>query len=138
MSNSLNKTNEPDDECVVNLNFDKSPDSDDVFNKLKSIRLNNIDRIVIANLNINYISSKFEQLKYIIKGNIDILVITETKTDESHQGFHIDGFNKPFRVDRNAHGGGVMIFVRDDIPCKQLKRHTFPGDIEGIFVEINL
>ena len=138
MSNSLNKENEPDDECAVNLNFDKSPDSDDVFNKLKSIRLNNIDRIVIANLNINSISNKFEQLKYIIKGNIDILVITETKTDESHQGFYIDGFNKPFRMDRNAHGGGVMIFVRDDIPCKQLKRHTFPGDIEGIFVEINL
>ena len=31
-----------------------------------------------------------------------------------------------------------MIFVRDDIPCKQLTKHTFPGDIEGIFVEINL
>ena len=41
-------------------------------------------------------------------------------------------------MDRNSHGGGVMIFVRDDIPCKQLKRHTIPGDIEGIFVEINL
>ena len=118
MSNSLNPENEPDDECVVNVNFDKSPDSNDVFNKLRNIRLNNIDRIIIANLNINAISSKFEQLKYIIKENVDILVITETKTDESHQGFHIDGYSKPFRADRNAHGGEVMIFVREDIPCK--------------------
>ena len=97
MSCSLN--NEVERECVVNLDFDKSPDFDDVFNNLKDIRLNNIDRIIIANLNINSISNKFEQLKYIINGNVDILVVTETKIDDSHQGFYIDGFNKPFRVD---------------------------------------
>jgi len=106
VSYPLNKKSVPDGECVVNLDFDKSPDYDDVFNHLKAIRLNNIDRIIIANLNINSISTKFEQLKYIVNGNVDILVITETKTDESHQGFHIDGFNKPFRLDRNSHGGG--------------------------------
>ena len=35
------------------------------------------------------------------------------------------------------YGGGVIVFIRSDIPCKELK---FPGNevIEGIFFEINL
>ena len=41
-------------------------------------------------------------------------------------------------MDRNRHGGGILIYVREDIPSKQLKRHNFPSDIEGIFVELNL
>ena len=35
--------------------------------------------------------------------------------------FSIDGFPRPFRRDRNKNGGGVMIFVRDDIPAKEIK-----------------
>ena len=34
--------------------------------------------------------------------------------------------------------GGVLIYVRDDIPSKQVTKHKLPGDIEGVFVEINL
>ena len=34
--------------------------------------------------------------------------------------------------------GGVLIYVRSDIPCKQLNNHEFSEGIEGIFVEINL
>ncbi len=136
MSNTLNEPNGTE-ECVVNLNFNNSADPNNVFENLREIRLNNVGRIIIANLNINSISNKIDQLKYIIQDNIDILVITETKVDESHQGLHIDGF-KHFRADRNARGGGVIMYVREDIPCKQLTKHTFPGDIEGIFVEVNL
>ena len=136
MSNTLNEPNGTE-ECVVNLNFNNSADPNNVFENLRGIRLNNVGRIIIANLNINSISNKIDQLKYIIQDNIDILVITETRDDESHQGLRIDGF-KHFRADRNACDGGVIMYVREDIPCKQLTKHTFPGDIEGIFVEVNL
>ena len=30
------------------------------------------------------------------------------------------GFSLPYRLDRNCNGGGVMIFVREDIPSKLL------------------
>ena len=30
-----------------------------------------------------------------------------------------------------------MIYVREDIPNKELTRHTFKDNIEGIFVELN-
>ena len=43
----------------------------------------------------------------------------------------------PYRLDRNRNGGGVIIYVRDDIPSKVLIKHFFPNNIEGIFVETN-
>ena len=73
-------------------------------------------------------------------GNIDILILVETKIDSTftNSQFLIDGYTQPYRADRNRHGGGILIYVREDIPSKKLSKHTFPNDIEGIFVEINL
>ena len=102
--------------------------------------MKNINRLVIGNLNINSISKFFYQLKTIIQGHIDILIIVETKLDATFpiNQFLLDGFSKPFRLDRNRNGGGILIYVREDIPTKQLFKHNFPSDIEAIFVEINL
>ena len=95
--------------------------------------------MIIGTLNINSISSKFDDLKVLISGIFDILIITETKLDETYpiSQFHIDGYSMPYRLDRNRNGGGVIIYVREDIPSKILRKHFFPNDIEGIFVEIN-
>ena len=94
----------------------------------------------MGHLNINSLAGKLDQLKLLIRKNIDVLVITETKTNSSFPKaqFKIKGFSMPFRLDRNSFGGGVLIYVREDIPCKQLTKHKLPGDIEGIFIEINL
>ena len=43
---------------------------------------------------------------------------------------------KPFRLDRNTHGGVVIAFIREDILCKRL--HTTNSNIEAISFEINL
>ena len=32
--------------------------------------------------------------------------------------FLIKGFCEPFRIDRNIHGGGILFYVREDIPVK--------------------
>ena len=50
---------------------------------LENLKLKNNHRLVIGNLNTNSISDKFDNLKLIILGKIDILVITETKTDST-------------------------------------------------------
>ena len=75
-----------------------------------------------------------------VEGNIDILVVGETKLDDTFpvNQFVLNGFSKPYRKDRNMHGGGVMIFVHDDIPSKSVNNHTFPDDIEAMLVQINL
>ena len=43
----------------------------------------------------------------------------------------------PFRYDRNLMGGGLLLYIRDDIPMKLL-RHDFGTDIKNLSVEINL
>ena len=44
----------------------------------------------------------------------------------------------PYKCDRNRLGGGVMVYVRNDIPNKQSVKHKLPEDTEGVFVEVNL
>ena len=69
---------------------------------------------------------------------IDVPVITETKFGDSFSTsqFSIKSFAEPFRLDRNRIGGGVMIYIRDDIPSRLLPKHVFPSDIEGLFIEL--
>ena len=50
----------------------------------------------------------------------------------------IKGYNTPFRLERNQNEGGLLLYVREDIPCKILKEYTPEKPIENIFVEINL
>ena len=128
------------DENISTDTFKKNASETDVFSTLRNIRLKNINRIIFATLNINSISGKFDQLKCIITGNIDVLVITETKLDDSFptNQFNLEGFSTPYRQDRNRFGGGILIYIREGIPNKLLSKHTFSNDIEGIFVEINM
>ena len=49
--------------------------------------------------------------------------------------FNIDGYNI-FRSDRNAKGGGILMYVRDDIQCKLIPMHD--STIEGFFIELKL
>ena len=67
------------------------------------------------------------------------MVITESKLHDSYSTsqFFIDGFSAPFRLDRNVNGGRVLIYTREDITYKQLFDHSFPDEIEGLFVELN-
>ena len=75
-----------------------------------------------------------------MSGNFDILIVTESKLDSSFpvNQFSMDGYYPPFRADRTGNGGGVIIYVRDDIPSILLKAHPSPTNFEGILLEINL
>ena len=101
--------------------------------------MKNVNRLIIGNLNINSISNKFDQLKLFAQGKI-ILIVTEIKLDSTFPSsqFITDGYSEPYRFDRNRNGGGVLIYIREDIPSKLLADHKLPHDIEGIFVELNL
>ena len=59
------------------------------------------------------------------------MVVGETKLDDPYPAsqFNIAGYPETFRLDRDKHGGGLLIYVRDCIPCKQLQKHTIPDDI---------
>ena len=50
--------------------------------------------------------------------------------------FLIDGYTPPFRLDRDNNGGGIILFVSEDVPCKLLSVENHP--MEGFYVETNL
>ena len=64
-------------------------------------------------------------------------MISETKVDDSfpHGQFFLDGFGTPFRQDQNGNGGGIMLFIRNDIPAKVVSTDDRP--IESFYVELN-
>ena len=94
----------------------------------------NLDNVIIGLQNVNSLNSKFDDIKCIIPGNIDVMIFVETKLDDSFptSQFSMNGFVKPFRRDRNKFGGGILIYVREDITCKLLNNHNFPDDTGDI------
>ena len=56
---------------------------------LKSLCCNNLNKLAFAHLNINSIRNKFELISGQVRRNIDILMVSETKTDDS---FLIENF----------------------------------------------
>ena len=70
---------------------------------LKALRLKNVNKLIIAHLNINSLRNKFKFLIFLIEDDIDVLMISETKLDEIFPTNHfmINGFSPPFRLDRN-------------------------------------
>ena len=89
---------------------------------LKDIRQKNLGKIVIGHLNINSIGQKIGSLIEVTAGSIEILMISETKLDESFPKGHflMKGFSETYRLDLNSKGGGIMLFIREDIPSKPL------------------
>ena len=66
-------------------------------------------------------------------------MISETKLDDSFPTaqFLIKGFSAPYRFDRNSKGGGLLLYIREDIPSKILT-YSSKCDIETPLVETNL
>ena len=100
-------------------------EEDDAKSLLGKIRNKNRDRPIIAHLNINYLDPKFEPLVDIIKNNIDILLVSETKLDDSFQPgkYSIEGYKEPIRLDRDKNGGGLIFLIRDDLNGIEVKSH---------------
>ena len=72
--------------------------------------MKNIGRLILAHININSISYKFDQLVYGIKGKVVVFMITQTKLDDSFptMQFNIEGYYT-FRLDRNEYEGGILL-----------------------------
>ena len=65
-------------------------------------------------------------------------MVPEEKLDDSFPvgQFLIDGFQQPFRFDRNKNGGGILLYVHEDILAKLIS-NDHPA-IESFYVELTL
>ena len=77
---------------------------------MNEIRKYNTNRIIITDLNINTIRNKSEMLKEAIGKKIDILLISETKLDNTFplSQFSLERFASLYRLDRTDHGAGLF------------------------------
>ena len=110
--------------------------SPDIF--LQNLRLKNNERILIGHLNINSIRNKIGLLEDLVHNRIDILLVCETKIDGSFptDQFRMMGFSTPFRLDRTKRGGGLLLYIRKDIPAQ--RKSLIVSGIECIMVEVTI
>ena len=88
--------------------------------------IENINNVITGNRNINSLPETLNNLKVLVTGMLDILIILETKLDNEFpvSQFHIEGYSKPCRLDRNRNGDGMIVYVRKDIPSRMLTKRN--------------
>ena len=128
----MTKSNDPDDE---NEHF-KQPhianelSGDDIVVQFNYEKVSSNSNVVI----LYRVSNSCNGLN-----NTNMIVYTDDVngiTVADSPQFRIEEYVPPFRYDRNSNGGGILFFIREDIPTKIISI-TLLKDFEGIFVELN-
>ena len=87
-------------------------------------------------MNINSIRHKFHFLEFEASKHLDILLISDESFPSAQ--FLLDGFSRPYRQDHCANGGGIPLYVRDDISSCLLTEYKLEDDTECLFIQINI
>lgn len=106
----------------------------------KTLRSKFLKNVFLAYININSIRNKLNNLFEITKNYFDVLSVSETKLDASFPDsqFKLTGYKKPYRLDSTSRSGGILVYVKNDIPSKLLFDFIIPQDIQIIPFELNL
>ena len=78
---------------------------------LRELKNKNLSNIIFSYLNINSIRNKFENLREIIDGNVDVLCVAETKNDSSFPTgqFSLEGYHSLYRTDVSNKRGWLLV-----------------------------
>ena len=116
-----------------------SDDNNNINNQFSLTDLNNLKGLKIACLNINSLSKHIDELRVVMLNNpLDILAINESKINESvsDDEISVSGFHL-IRKDRNRHGGGVLMYIRETIPFSERNNLQTACSLEMLCVEIS-
>lgn len=112
-----------------------SDSSEDIYENLRIQ-----DLVTFSSINVQSVQPKIDILGAEF-GDRDVILVTETwlKPNIPNSVLEIENFREPFRNDRAGDkvGGGVMIYVRDTIPCKR-RRDLEMVTVECLWVEITV
>ena len=100
----------------------------DVYSNIKEIRTQCLDKILIGQLNINSLGYKFEMLGDIVVGNLDILLVSQSKLDDTFtsSNFRFSGFSLLL--------GDLLLYIRHDIPFTILSSAPLHEYLECLFI----
>ena len=88
---------------------------------------------------LNSVTNKFSSLQQNFLSKIDILLLSETKIDDSFPDsqFFAKGF-KMYRKDRTKPGGGILLYVNENLPDKITIFYKFKENSETILFEFSV
>ena len=94
----------------------------------------------MVHININSLRNKFDMPMNSITEYKDILMVFETKLDDTfpHVLHHPKDFSNSYRLDRNPHGGRILVYIRDNIPPNLVEHDQKFENFEGFFIELEL
>ena len=96
--------------------------------------------IILWYINVNSIRNKLDYMKLLLGQSLDIICISETKLHETFPTaqFVMEGFNKPYRLDITSNSGGLLFYVKANLPSKLIRFYNFPNEIQCIPIELNI
>ena len=138
-SHSRNYSNRQNKESAKSVLTVSSDTPCDTLNGLHEERLNHPKNVIIGHLNINSVRNKFSGFKDLVLKETDICLLSETKIDDSfpNSQFFAEGY-RMFRIDRNKNGGGLILYVNEDIPGKLINSYDFKEGSEIIVFEFSI
>ena len=88
----------------LKISFDKTCQQD-CISKLRKLRVKTVNNVTKGTLIINSLASKFDEFKLVVSGIFGILIITETKLDNTFPTFqfYIEGLSTPYKLLRNSY-----------------------------------
>ena len=124
------------------LNSSSNYYSEDLFNRKIRHREYQSDCLSMVHLNIKSISSKISNFVAYLE-NLDlsfsIIALSETwLTQDNKDCYGIPGYNHVALPRHGRIGGGVSLFLNENIEYKELHASTSEASIEALFVEITL
>ena len=107
--------------------------------ELKELRIENPLNLIFSYLNINSTRNKFSNLQQVICDSVDILTIAETKIDSSFPTaqFRLANYHTPYRSGI-SNSGGILVYIRSNIPTRQLNCGDLCKSVQAVPFEINL
>ena len=112
------------------------------FNSETSKSLNKKHNFSLCHLNIRSIRKNVGSLEFTLENlqhEFSLIGITETwLKDDDCDLFAIQGYNVVEKHRQNRFGGGVALFIKDNIECTiRSELSTFNDQLESVFIEIN-
>ena len=83
--------------------------------------------------------NKFSILQQTVSSKTDILLLSETKIDDSFPDsqFFVEGF-KMYCKDRTKTGGGLLLYLNENLPGKIISSYNFKENSEIILFEFSV
>ena len=141
-SGSFNMNADCDRTAPCHLLNSIGTDTPITFPDLQTFRKTHMKQLIFGHLNINSFRNKFLEIYEILYNEyVDILGLSETKLDGS---FSSAQYNVPdytmHRNDRNARGGGLMLYVKSSVPHRLRRDISCDANsaVESMVVEIKL